>query len=71
LAGSSVVYLLLCIFLISSENLHTPKSKLAMASQQDLQELLRLLTVGKVPIKDAMMRVKALQAKNLRTYAAL
>ncbi|KAH8666307.1 hypothetical protein BX600DRAFT_511250 [Xylariales sp. PMI_506] len=38
-----------------------------MASQQDLQELLRLLTVGKVPIKDAMMRVKALQTKNLRT----
>ncbi|KAI4598307.1 hypothetical protein KJ359_003191 [Pestalotiopsis sp. 9143b] len=38
-----------------------------MASQQDLQELLRLLTLGKVPIKDAMMRVKALQAKNLRT----
>ncbi|KAF3026436.1 hypothetical protein E8E14_011752 [Neopestalotiopsis sp. 37M] len=38
-----------------------------MASQQDLQELLRLLTMGKVPIKDAMMRVKALQAKNLRT----
>ncbi|KAH6647531.1 hypothetical protein BKA67DRAFT_577774 [Truncatella angustata] len=38
-----------------------------MASQQDLQELLRLLTVGKVPIKDAMMRVRALQAKNLRT----
>ncbi|KAI1848951.1 hypothetical protein JX266_005379 [Neoarthrinium moseri] len=38
-----------------------------MASQQDLQELLRLLTLGKVPIKDAMMRVKALQAKNLRS----
>lgn len=42
-----------------------------MASQQDLQELLRLLTLGKVPIKDAMMRVKALQAKNLRTYATV
>ncbi|KAK6065184.1 impact protein [Seiridium cupressi] len=41
-----------------------------MASQQDLQELLRLLTVGKVPIKDAMMRVKALQARNLRSYVA-
>ncbi|ETS78296.1 hypothetical protein PFICI_10358 [Pestalotiopsis fici W106-1] len=38
-----------------------------MASQQDLQELLRLLTMAKVPIKDAIMRVKALQAKNLRT----
>ncbi|KAI0129435.1 hypothetical protein BJ170DRAFT_578838 [Xylariales sp. AK1849] len=38
-----------------------------MASQQDLQELLRLLTMGKVPIKDAMMRVRALQAKNLRS----
>ncbi|KAK7967096.1 impact protein-like protein [Apiospora aurea] len=38
-----------------------------MASQQDLQELLRLMTVAKVPIKDAMMRVKALQAQNLRS----
>lgn len=37
-----------------------------MASQQDLQELLRLMTAAKVPIKDAMMRVSALQAKNLR-----
>ena len=37
-----------------------------MASQQDLQELLRLLTVGRVPIKDAMSRVKALQANNLK-----
>lgn len=41
-----------------------------MASQQDLQELLRLLTVGKVPIKDAMTRVKALQDKNLRSYVS-
>ncbi|KAK8100693.1 impact protein-like protein [Apiospora kogelbergensis] len=38
-----------------------------MASQQDLQELLRLMTVAKVPIKDAMMRVKALQTQNLRS----
>ncbi|KAK8034657.1 hypothetical protein PG993_009652 [Apiospora rasikravindrae] len=38
-----------------------------MASQQDLQELLRLMTVAKVPIKDAMVRVKALQAQNLRS----
>ncbi|KAI1498949.1 hypothetical protein F5X99DRAFT_299152 [Biscogniauxia marginata] len=39
-----------------------------MATQQDLQELIRLMTVGmRVPIKDAMLRVKALQAKNLRS----
>lgn len=42
-----------------------------MASQQDLQELLRLLTVGKVPIKDAMVRVKALQVKNLRSISQI
>lgn len=39
-----------------------------MATQQDLQELLRLMTVAKVPIKDAMMRVKALQDHSLRRY---
>ncbi|KAI1768647.1 hypothetical protein GGR53DRAFT_384629 [Hypoxylon sp. FL1150] len=39
-----------------------------MASQQDLQELLRLMTTGmKVPMKDALGRVKALQTKNLRS----
>ncbi|KAK8046551.1 hypothetical protein PG996_014615 [Apiospora saccharicola] len=38
-----------------------------MATQQDLQELLRLMTVAKVPIKDAMMRVKTLQDHNLRS----
>ncbi|KAI8628445.1 hypothetical protein F5Y19DRAFT_139898 [Xylariaceae sp. FL1651] len=39
-----------------------------MAAQQDLQDLIRLMTVGmRVPIKDAMARVKALQAKNLRS----
>ncbi|KAK7935517.1 hypothetical protein PG985_001012 [Apiospora marii] len=38
-----------------------------MATQQDLQELLRLMTVAKVPIKDAMMRVKALQDHSLRS----
>ncbi|ORY62684.1 uncharacterized protein BCR38DRAFT_459129 [Pseudomassariella vexata] len=38
-----------------------------MASQQDLQELLRLLTLGKLPIKDAMQRVRALQEQNLRS----
>ncbi|RYP14767.1 hypothetical protein DL767_010378 [Monosporascus sp. MG133] len=38
-----------------------------MATQQDLQELLRLLTVGKVPIKDAMTRVKALQSSDLKS----
>ncbi|KAI0015310.1 hypothetical protein F4780DRAFT_784291 [Xylariomycetidae sp. FL0641] len=39
-----------------------------MASQQDLQELIRLMTVGmKVPMKDALTRVKALQTSNLRS----
>ncbi|KAI0467517.1 hypothetical protein F4859DRAFT_506681 [Xylaria cf. heliscus] len=39
-----------------------------MSAQQDLQDLIRLMTVGmKVPMKDALSRVKSLQAKNLRT----
>ncbi|RYO74322.1 hypothetical protein DL766_002215 [Monosporascus sp. MC13-8B] len=38
-----------------------------MATQQDLQELLRLLTVGRVPVKDAMTRVKALQSNHLKS----
>ncbi|KAI1099968.1 hypothetical protein F4804DRAFT_63355 [Jackrogersella minutella] len=39
-----------------------------MASQQDLQELIRLMTIGmKVPMKDALGRIKDLQAKNLRS----
>ncbi|XXG95823.1 hypothetical protein Hte_002094 [Hypoxylon texense] len=39
-----------------------------MASQQDLQELIRLMTAGmRVPMKDALGRVKALQTKNLRS----
>jgi hypothetical protein len=39
----------------------------AMASQQDLQELLRLLTVTrKIPMMQAMGQVKALQGANLR-----
>ncbi|KAH9886542.1 hypothetical protein F4778DRAFT_470373 [Xylariomycetidae sp. FL2044] len=39
-----------------------------MATQKDLQELIRLMTVGmKVPMKDALTRVKALQVKNLRS----
>lgn len=38
-----------------------------MATQQDLQQLLRLLTVGrKLPMMEAMGQVKALQAVNLR-----
>jgi hypothetical protein len=38
-----------------------------MATQQDLQELLRLLTVGrKQPMMQAMSQIKALQAINLR-----
>ncbi|KAI3330189.1 hypothetical protein F4824DRAFT_492391 [Ustulina deusta] len=39
-----------------------------MSAQQDLQDLIRLMTVGmKVPIKDALSRVKSLQANNLRS----
>ncbi|KAI8965344.1 hypothetical protein F5Y11DRAFT_8375 [Daldinia sp. FL1419] len=39
-----------------------------MASQQDLQELIRLMTVGmRVPMKDALGRIKELQTKNLRS----
>ncbi|KAF6834410.1 hypothetical protein CMUS01_06183 [Colletotrichum musicola] len=37
-----------------------------MASQQDLQELLRLITARRVPMITAMGQVKALQAVNLR-----
>ncbi|KAI1141717.1 ribosomal protein S5 domain 2-type protein [Hypoxylon sp. FL0543] len=39
-----------------------------MASQQDLQELIRLMTIGmRVPMKDALSRIKELQAHNLRS----
>ncbi|KAI1410459.1 hypothetical protein F5Y13DRAFT_192322 [Hypoxylon sp. FL1857] len=39
-----------------------------MATQQDLQELIRLMTIGmRIPMKDALGRVKELQAKNLRS----
>ncbi|KAK4158381.1 hypothetical protein C8A00DRAFT_39358 [Chaetomidium leptoderma] len=39
-----------------------------MATQQDLQELLRMLTVGrKVPMLQAMTQIKALQAADLRS----
>ena len=38
-----------------------------MASQQDLQELLRLLTVGrKIPMMQAMAQIKALQTADLK-----
>jgi len=39
-----------------------------MASQKDVQDLLRLLTTGrnKLPMMAAMGRVKALQTANLR-----
>ncbi len=45
----------------------------AMASQQDLQELLRLLTTGrnKLAMLAAMGRVKALQDANLRRQVLL
>lgn len=38
-----------------------------MATQQDLQELLRLITVGrKTPMMQAMTQIKLLQAADLR-----
>lgn len=41
-----------------------------MATQQDLQELLRLLTVSrKVPMIQAMGQIKALQAVELKRCA--
>ncbi|RFU35378.1 hypothetical protein B7463_g976, partial [Scytalidium lignicola] len=44
-----------------------------MASQKDLQDLLRILTTGrnKMPMLGAMGRVKALQAAGLRSVAAI
>jgi hypothetical protein len=40
-----------------------------MATQQDLQELIRLLTVGrKIPMMQAMAQIKALQGVNLRRF---
>jgi len=45
----------------------TLKISTAMAAQQDLQDLLRLLTVGrKIPMLTAMTHIKSLQAVNLR-----
>ncbi|KAI0204482.1 hypothetical protein F4808DRAFT_343832 [Astrocystis sublimbata] len=39
-----------------------------MSAQQDLQDLIRLMTVGmKVPMKDALPRIKSLQTKDLRS----
>ena len=40
-----------------------------MADQGDLRELLRMLTARKVPMITAMGHIKALQSKQLRTYA--
>ncbi|KAK3303306.1 uncharacterized protein B0T15DRAFT_401506 [Chaetomium strumarium] len=43
-----------------------------MATQQDLQELLRLLTVGrKIPMMQAMTQIKALQAADLRSITQI
>ncbi|KAM5346515.1 hypothetical protein ACJ41O_009520 [Fusarium nematophilum] len=42
-----------------------------MATQNDLQELLRLLTARKMSMMAAMGQVKALQAKNLRSIAQI
>ncbi|KAK7697364.1 hypothetical protein SLS64_013607 [Diaporthe eres] len=38
-----------------------------MATQQDLQELLRLQTARKMPMKDAMSQIKALQSASLKS----
>ncbi|PTD05201.1 hypothetical protein FCULG_00002170 [Fusarium culmorum] len=42
-----------------------------MATQNDLQELIRLLTARKVSMMAAMGQVKALQSKNLRSIAQI
>lgn len=42
-----------------------------MATQQDLQELLRLMTGRKIPMITAMGQIKALQTVNLRRRAPL
>ncbi|KAK4126985.1 hypothetical protein N657DRAFT_640868 [Parathielavia appendiculata] len=43
-----------------------------MATQQDLQDLLRLLTVGrKIPMMQAMTQIKALQAADLRSITQI
>ena len=50
---------------------HLLRSSLStMATQKDVQDLLRLLTTGrnKLPMMAAMGRMKALQAANLRRY---
>ncbi len=48
------------------------KHATAMATQQDLQELLRLLTSArKLPMMQAMAQVKALQGVNLRRCVCL
>lgn len=41
-----------------------------MATQQDVQDLLRMLTAGrnKLSMMDAMTRIKALQTAGLRRY---
>jgi len=39
-----------------------------MSAHQDLQDLIRLMTVGmKIPIKDALSRVKSLQVRDIRS----
>jgi hypothetical protein len=49
-----------------------PKPSANMATQQDLQELLRLLTVSrKVPMIQAMGQIKALQAVGLKRCACI
>lgn len=42
--------------------------KKSMATQNDLQELIRLLTARKMSMMAAMGQVKALQSKNLRRF---
>ena len=59
----------------ASHHLYVQVTKIAcgtMASQQDVQGLLRLLTTGrnKVPMLQAMGRVKGLQKAGLNRYAS-
>lgn len=63
-------------FVPNSQDLNVGSSHATiMATQQDLQELLRLQTARKMPMKDAMAQIKALQGASLKrqvtaSYAA-
>lgn len=59
--------------LLSSSPIVVGKSTAGMATQKDLQELIRILTTGrnKVPMMTAMMKIKSLQSAGLRRYVHL